>query len=136
MAVTLSDAKDFTIDQMLNLYQANHWSSADKPQQLFHGLHNSHTVITAWKDEQLVGLANTLSDGHLVVYYSHVIVHPDCKRMGIGRQMMTELMSRYDGFHQHVLIADSDAVQFFESLGFGPAGETKSMWIFDGSEHT
>jgi len=49
--------------------------------------------------------------------------------------MMRRLMAEYAGFHQQVLIADANAQAFFRSLGFGPAGETQSMWIFDGEEH-
>lgn len=135
MPIAYQDTKSIPQDQVLTLYRANQWSSADKPQKLCEGLRNSHRLVSAWDADRLVGLANSLSDGCLVVYYSHVLIHPEYRRRGIGRELMTRLMSHYQDFHQQVLIADGDAVEFFRSLGFGPAGETRSMWIFAGREH-
>ncbi len=129
------DTKDLPAAAVLTLYRANHWSSAEKPEQLLDGLRNCHAVTTAWDGTTLVGLASTLSDGFLVVYYSHVLVLPEYRHQGVGRELMRRLMERYDGLHQQVLIADTKAQAFFRSLGFGPAGETQSMWIFSGNEH-
>jgi hypothetical protein len=33
-------------------------------------MRGSHSVVTAWAEDRLVGLGNTLSDGHLVVCHS------------------------------------------------------------------
>ncbi|MCH7688910.1 MAG: GNAT family N-acetyltransferase [Planctomycetes bacterium] len=46
-----------------------------------------------------------MSDGFLVVYYPHVVVHPDYQRKGIGRELMARLLRRYNGFHQHSVLA-------------------------------
>ncbi|MEZ6062816.1 MAG: GNAT family N-acetyltransferase [Planctomycetaceae bacterium] len=135
MTIEFRETTDLPAQSVLALYRSNHWSSAEKPEQLLRGLKNSHALVTAWDGEALVGLANSLSDGFLVVYYSHVLVHPEYRQQGVGRELMSRLMKRYEGFHQQVLIADSNAQAFFRSLGFVPAGETRSMWIFDGSEH-
>lgn len=122
-------------DAVLALYKANNWSSADKPDELMAALGNSHSLVTAYMDGQLVGLANAISDGHLVVYYSHMLVLPEKQRMGIGRQIMQALQSKYQGFHQQMLTADGDAIAFYQSLGFKRAGKTEPMWIYGGNEH-
>ena len=98
-------------------------------------LRNSHSLVTARIDGQLVGLGNAISDGHLVVYYSHFLVHPDFQHRGIGRRMMEALQSNYAGFHQQMLTADGDAVLFYETMGFVRAGKTEPMWIYAGNEH-
>ena len=126
---------DLPAEQVLALYQANGWSSAEKPEQLLASLAGSHAVATAWHGDRLVGLGNTLSDGHLVVYYSHLLVHPDFRRRGIGRRLAEELKARYEGFHQHVLLADGGAVDFYRKLGFVRAGDTMPMWIYAGADH-
>ena len=120
---------------VLDLYRANHWSSADKPDQLMAGLAGSHSLVTAWDGDRLVGLGNAISDGHLVVYYPHMLVHPDWQGRGIGAGLMDQLKARYAGFHQHVLMADGRAVEFYAKQGFSPAGQTRSMWIYDGADH-
>src|SRR5437867_1837369 len=83
----------------------------------------------------LVGLGNALSDGNLVVYYPHMLVLPEFQGRGIGRELMKRLMKRYRGFHQHILVAEAEAVSFYRKCGFKRAGKTDSMWVFRGREH-
>lgn len=128
------ESKDVPIQAVLNLYRANHWSSAEKPEQLHQALLNSHSLVTAWDGERLVGLANAISDGFLVVYYPHVIVHPHYQRSGIGRELMARLMRRYEGFHQQAVLADKDAEAFYDSSGF-VRSNCMAMWIYDGNDH-
>ncbi|MCP8687867.1 GNAT family N-acetyltransferase [Marinobacterium sedimentorum] len=122
-------------DEVIELYRANAWSSADKPRQLIAALRNSHSLVTARLDDRLVGLGNAISDGHLVVYYPHLLVHPDCQGQGIGRRLVEAMLSRYAGFHQQMLTADGDAVGFYRSVGFERAGKTEPMWIYAGTDH-
>lgn len=121
--------------EVLALYGANHWSAAEKPAQLMAALVNSHSLVTARVGARLVGLGNAISDGHLVVYYPHMLVHPDYQRQGIGKKMMQAMQARYSGFHQQMLTADRDAVDFYRALGFERAGKTQPMWIYAGSDH-
>jgi GNAT superfamily N-acetyltransferase len=120
---------------VLDLYRSVGWSSADKPDALYKGLLASHSLLTAWHGEGLVGLCNAISDGHLVVYFPHLVVRPDYQGRGIGTQLMIRMMARYRGFHQQALIADGRAIDFYKKLGFVRAGATEPLWIFDGHEH-
>ncbi len=133
LRIALDDAIE--TDEVIALYRANQWSSADKPEQLLAALRNSHGLVTARLDGRLVGLGNAISDGHLVVYYPHLLVHPAFQGQGIGRQMMDALQQRYAGLHMQMLTADGRAIAFYESLGFSRAGQTEPMWIYAGGEH-
>lgn len=126
-----------TIDQseVIALYRANEWSSAEKPDQLLAALRNSNSLVTARLKGQLIGIGNAISDGHLVVYYPHMLVHPNHQGQGIGKKMMQAMQKKYAGFHQQMLTADGKAVDFYKSLGFSRAGNTEPMWIYAGSEH-
>nr|WP_067286608.1 GNAT family N-acetyltransferase [Marinobacterium profundum] len=121
--------------EVLELYRANQWSAADKPAALMAALQNSHSLVCARIDGRLVGLGNALSDGHLVVYYPHLLVHPDFQGRGIGRQLMQAMQARYAGFHQQMLTADGRAIEFYRALGFERAGKTEPMWIYAGTDH-
>ena len=62
-------------------------------------------VVSAWDGDQLVGIGNALTDGHLVVYYPHL------------------------------LVAEGAAIALYEGCGFAQAGRTRSMWIYQGDDH-
>ena len=126
-----------TIEQseVIALYRANEWSSAEKPDQLLAALCNSHSLVTARLNGQLIGIGNAISDGYLVVYFPHMLVHPTHQRQGVGKQMMQAMQKKYAGLHQQMLTADGNAIAFYKSLGFSRAGRTEPMWIYAGSDH-
>lgn len=84
---------------------------------------------------EIVGIANAISDGYLVVYYPHMLVDPQYQGKGIGKLMMNKLLEIYKDFHQQMLTADGDAIEFYKAMGFEKAGQTESMWIYSGDEH-
>jgi ribosomal protein S18 acetylase RimI-like enzyme len=135
MEPIVSVGGDVEEGEVVALYAANGWSSAAKPVQLLAALRGSHALATARRGGVLVGLGNAISDGHLVVYFPHLLVHPGCQRQGIGRRLMEALLARYRGFHQLMLVADGGAVDFYRSMGFERAGKTTPMWIYAGGEH-
>lgn len=122
--------------EVLEIYRANKWSSAERPDKLLPALRNSHTLVTARTEEgQLIGLANAISDGHLVVYYPHILVHPDRQGQGVGRKMVEAMQSIYGDFHLQTLTADGESTEFYRALGFERAGKTEPMWIYAGNDH-
>ena len=121
--------------EVIELYRLNNWSSVEKPDQLLPALRNSHTLVTARASGLLVGIANAISDGHLVVYYPHLLVHPDFHRKGIGRKLVEAMSAIYGNFHQQMLTADGEAIEFYKAVGFVRAGKTEPMWIYAGTEH-
>ncbi len=135
MPVQLSDSARPTTAQLLPLYQAHGWSAATKPEALRLGLLHSDTLITAWDGDRLVGLGNAISDGYLVVYYPHLLVHPDYQGQGIGGQIMARMQEKYGHFHMQMVVADGHAIDFYHKAGFTPAGQTRAMWIYHGNEH-
>lgn len=132
-AISLADRIEEA--EVVTLYRANGWSSAEKPEELMAALRNSHALATARIDGRLVGLGNAISDGHLVVYYPHLLVHPDLQGQGIGKKLMAALQEKYRGFHQQMLVADGKAIDFYRKLGFERAGKTEPMWSYQGHDH-
>jgi GNAT superfamily N-acetyltransferase len=135
MTFQLKETKEVKQSDVIALYKANKWSSAEKPDQLYKALLNSHSFVTAWCEGKLIGLGNALSDGFLVVYYPHLLVHPDFQGKGIGRLILDRFQEKYGNFHQQILVADGRAIDFYEKCGFEKAGDTKSMWIYKGNDH-
>ena len=94
MNIKISETRDITLEQILELYKANKWSAVEKPTELMNGLLNSHSLISAWVGNKLVGLGNAISDGHLVVYYPHLLVHPDYQGKGIGNRISDKFQEK------------------------------------------
>lgn len=135
MEINISEKRNIAIEQIVGLYKANKWSSANKPIALKKALLNSHSLITAWDGNKLVGLGNAISDGFLVVYYPHLLVHPSYQGKGIGKLIVNRFQEKYKGFHMQILTADEEAIDFYKKVGFEKAGETLPMWIYKGNEH-
>lgn len=134
-AFSYREDRELPLDQLIALYRANEWSSAEKGELLRSALLASHSLITAWCDERLVGLGNAISDGFLVVYYPHLIVLPEFQGQGVGREIVRQLKKKYEAFHMHMLVADGKAIDFYKKCGFQRAGKTEPMWIYGGHDH-
>ena len=115
--IELKETRPIPVDDILALYRANEWSCLSKPKELYDGVMNSHSLVTAWDGEDLIGLGNAISDGSLVVYFPHLLVLPDYQRRGIGTRIMEKLLSKYKGFHQQILLAEG-TVDFYRKCGF------------------
>ncbi|ULT25057.1 GNAT family N-acetyltransferase [Sphingobacterium sp. E70] len=135
MDIKLSVNRDLNANDILQLYQANKWSAAEKPELLMKALLNSHSLVTAWDGTTLVGLGNAISDGYLVVYYPHLLVHPSYQGKGVGRLIMDKMQEIYKDFHMQMLTADGKAIDFYKKNGFERAGQTEPMWIYSGGDH-
>lgn len=135
MHITYNDNKSIQKEEVIELYQLHQWSSANKPDELFQALLNSHSLVTARHKGKLVGIGNALSDGHLVVYYPHLLVHPDYQGQQIGKKIMDIMQLKYQHLHQQILVSDGATVDFYKKCGFEQAGETQSMWVYQGKDH-
>jgi len=82
MSLEVSLEDDIERDEVVSLYRANGWSSAEKPEQLIPALKNSDALVTARISGKLVGIGNAISDGSLVAYYPHLLVHPNYQDRG------------------------------------------------------
>ena len=135
MEVEINLNNEIENEETLAIYRANGWSSAELPRELIAALRNSHSLVTARVSGRLVGLGNAIADGHLVVYYPHLLVHPEYQGKGIGWRILNSLKAEYSSYHQQVLIADGKTINFYKSAGFERAGKTEAMWIYSGDDH-
>lgn len=135
MSIEIKSTKSVSQAAIIDLYKSVDWSSANKPDKLYQALLHSHTLLTAWDGDRLVGLGNAISDGFLVVYYAHLVVHPDYQGKGVGRMIVERFQEKYGDFHQQILVADGGSINFYQKCGFERAGQTEPMGIYQGDEH-
>ena len=107
--------------QLLAIYDSVGWTAyTNEPERLFSAVANSLTVITAWADEQLVGLIRAVGDGETILYIQDILVAQTHQNNGIGYELMTKLVDLYPDVRQKVLLTnDSPNVRYFyEKCGF------------------
>ena len=59
----------------------------------------------------------------MVLYYPHLLVHPDYQGKGIGKRIVAKLQEKYKDFHMQMLTADGKAIAFYKK-----APLNKTLW--------
>ena len=77
-------------------------------------------VIHAYDADRLIGFCRAITDGVSNAYISSVMVAPEYRRRGIGRQMLARLMADRDDI-KFVLHTRKEAAAFYAAVGFAPA---------------
>jgi ribosomal protein S18 acetylase RimI-like enzyme len=72
--------------------------------------------IGAWDDGRLVGAVRVLTDGYFFATVPELLVHPECRRRGIGRELMQRALHEAPA-GVIVFAAPPDSSGFFERLG-------------------
>ncbi|WP_217559028.1 GNAT family N-acetyltransferase [Paenibacillus sp. GbtcB18] len=118
MDIRYSHSNEVNIDELRELFLSVDWESGKHPEELHQAILNSHSVVTAWHGDKLVGLVNALSDGVMTAYFHYLLVRPDYQNQGIGKELMTEILGKYREYKTKVLISYAKAESFYRSLGF------------------
>jgi len=101
----------FSIDSLLNLYNSVGWSAyTNDPEKLQRAVANSSLVMSAWQDEELVGLIRCVSDGETIAYIQDILVMPGYQGQGIGDELMRQMLVSLKGIRQIVLMTDDGEV--------------------------
>ena len=112
--------KDLNHTNILALYSDAGWTNyiKDMP-KLMRGIANSLDVLSAWDDEKLVGLIRTIGDTETIIYIQDILVRKEYKRKGIGRNLMQQILDKYQDVRQIILLTDTELEQiyFYESMG-------------------
>jgi len=121
--------KDFSEDELRNLFLSVDWSSGNYPDKLVIAMRNSSSVFTAWDGDKLVGLVNVLDDGIMTAYVHYFLIMPEYQNIGIGKKLVTMVSENYRDYLRVVLIAYDKEIGFYEHCGFEVGEETVPMFI-------
>ena len=95
------------------------WAERVRDQQRFVAmLENASRAVVALDGERVVGFARALCDEVSNGYISMVAVAEDCRRQGIGRRLVQNLIAPDDGTITWVLRAGRGSEGFWRQLGF------------------
>lgn len=117
--IKYTEEKKFTQEQVQKLFLSVGWTSGNYPKRLYKALMNSSTVLTAWDEEELVGLIRVLDDTEMLAQIHYVLVHPDHQGKGIAGTMLEHVKEKYKDFmYIDVMPEDKKNVPFYEKHGF------------------
>ena len=129
MAIKYRDIKDFSENDLKNLFLSLNWSSGHYPTKLVIAMKNSGAVFTAWDGDELVGLINALDDGAMTAYVHYLLIKPAWQGKGIGKELVRLITERYKNYLRIVLIAYDKEIEFYEHCGFELGKEILPMFI-------
>lgn len=119
MEITYKEDELPTIEEVVSLYESVGWGHSKCPEAAYNAIKNSSYVVTAWQNNNLVGLGKAISDETITVYFPDLLVKPNFQGKKIGTQIMQLLLLKYGQLHNQVLIAEDDkAKKFYKKMGF------------------
>ncbi|WNF90202.1 GNAT family N-acetyltransferase [Vagococcus fluvialis] len=115
--------ENYQIDKsdLEKLYSSVGWAAYTKNLEVLEqAINHSLQVISAWNEDELVGLIRVIGDGFTIIYVQDILVHPDYQDKKIGTELMTKILYNYPEVRQKVLLTEDapDVRHFYEKFGF------------------
>lgn len=129
MGITYSTKKDFSSQELEDLFLSVEWSSGYFPDKLVVAMRNFSTVISAWDGGELVGMVCAMDDGIMNAYVHYLLVNPAYHGRKIGRTLVEKVKERYADFMRIAVIAYNHELSFYENCGFSKADDASPMFI-------
>ena len=131
--ITYRSDKDFAVEVWLRLYHACGWNRNWTARNLEAILSHAYLIVTAWRDEEMIGTLTVLSDGMNYATIDDFVVRPEWRRQGIGSKLMEVALANLKHIDPDLvrLHAIPGVEPFYEQLGFSRINETPMH--FDGS---
>ena len=129
MKITYKETKNFSADDLKELFLSVNWASGKHCDKLVIAMKNSGTVYSAWDGKKLAGLVNVLDDSIMTAYIHYLLVNPEYQGNGIGKELMQRVCDKYKDYLRLVLIAYEREAEFYRHCGFKIAKGDVPMFI-------
>ena len=122
---------EFSVDDLKDLFLSVEWSSGHFPEKLQIAMRNFETVISAWDEDNLVGMICAMDDGIMTAYIHYLLVRPEYQDKGIGKELVLKVKEIYDDYLRIVVVGYDEEIGFYESCGFEKADDASPLFITD-----
>ncbi|HPL82210.1 MAG TPA: GNAT family N-acetyltransferase [Anaerolineaceae bacterium] len=116
--------KDIPSEDLLSLYSDVGWTAyTTNLPQLQRAVAASRLVISAWEQDELIGLARVVGDGEIIAYVQDILVKEAWQNKGIGKELMRRVFEEVKHIRQVVLMTDAgeanrDVENWYTHVGF------------------
>jgi ribosomal protein S18 acetylase RimI-like enzyme len=81
-------------------------------------IENSNLIVSAWKDDMLVGISRCVTDFHYACYLSDLAVSISYQKQGVGKELQRITQEQLGPRCKLILIAAPAAHSYYEHIGF------------------
>lgn len=120
--IVFKTIKDINKNKLVELFKSVGWKTAEYPNKLYKAINNSDCVISAWINDELVGLISTISDGYINAFITYLLVKPEFQKNYIGTELMNRICKYYKGFGRRMVSTELDKEKFYNKFGFNIEG--------------
>jgi len=109
------------LEQFIELYHASTLAErrpVDDREVMRQMMENADLTITAWEDDDLVGISRNLTDFEYVAYLADLAVAKSHQQQGIGKRLVQETQAALGPKCMVVLLSAPDANDFYPRIGF------------------
>lgn len=85
-------------------------------------------TVTAWRGDELVGVARSVTDFAYCCYLSDLAVDASCQRQGVGEQLIQLTRQQLGPKCKLILLSAPDAQAYYPKVGFW---QHPSAWVMD-----
>ena len=130
MEIKYTFEKNFSKNDIEELFLSVNWVSGQYPNRLYKALMNSSSVLTAWQDNNLAGLVRVLDDSEMTAYIHYVLVNPKYQGLGIGKNMIEKVIKKYqDYLYIEIMPEKRKNSEFYKKFGFQVMTDGVAMQI-------
>lgn len=125
--------KDLPIEQLHNLFISVGWSNGGETSDMIKKYNvpfiNSTLVISAWKNECLIGVVRVLSDKIFRSIIYDLLVLPEYQNKGIGKELVKRCIEHFPN-SEWLVGTMKDIAGFYEKIGFQQIDKHNSDGVY------
>ena len=116
--ITFKYEKEIEKEKLVELFTSVGWITAEYPNRLYTAIKNSGYVMSAWIEDELIGLISAIDDGAINVFITYLLIKPKYQKQGLGKIMMNDFCKKYDGYGRRILSTEMDKEKYYNKFDF------------------
>ena len=91
-------------------------------------IENSNLIVSAWRSDELIGIARCMTDFHYACYLSDLAVSREYQNVGVGKKLQTLAQEQLGEKCKLILLAAPGVDSYYEDIGFD---RHERCWVLD-----